>query len=472
MKKIALLAILGAIAFPTIVSAAWWNPPAWKPLRKAEAVATSTEPSQVPALPSTEELLKRIAELEDKLDKALSKKAPAPAEAPAKPAPQAEAQASGLTEKQVIAKAKPAIVSITTATTTSSGAVIDSKGHVIVSAQAVLIKDSDGAVTGAAEEISAAFSDGAKKKAVLVGIDETRDVAVYKISGSVPYISAKHGSGLQKDDKVYVFAAFDAVAATISQKSSNTFEAVSEEKPSDRMGAVVNSRGEFVGIPRKSSCKVIEEGEKCLAYKVTSDIVSASLSKMMEGMRLYKDKKGRTSQEIMVGNQLAGVYKNTANNSLVAYSIAVLTDKNSFDYVNDRLVDDQDGKITKIYLNKLKVGADSLYKAFDFLKSQSHNLDIFFINESVAVSELGDYQKKIAKKIEADNKAKFKEYQAKVSYWSKKKNEYDSHLANPSGSTHAYLMEEGMAMEAELKYLLAEQKRIVDSLSSETLQLF
>ena len=94
------------------------------------------------------------------------------------------------------------------------------------------------------------------------------------------------------------------------------------------------------------------------------------------------------------------------------------------------------------------------------------------VDQDAAIGDLGDYQKKILLALAAEGIQKEKEFKDKVDLWSRKKNEYDSYIADPSKVTHDYLMEEGVAIEDEVDYLAKEQKRILDEYSGETIDIF
>ncbi|HEY0908329.1 MAG TPA: serine protease [Candidatus Paceibacterota bacterium] len=498
MKKTLYIAVLSALIYPAFAQAAWQDPFIWiisgrfnAPATAAikttieEAEATSTAPAYV--APSTEDLLKRIAELEDKLDKALAKNAELvqakQVASAAAPAAKAESNGSGITSSDLIAKVRPAIVAIDTATSSGSGVIIDSQGRILVSARTVLNYDSSGAAIGAAENMSVTFSNGTSKQAKLVGFNESHNVAIVQLaSGSASsYLKNADVSALKAGDKAYVFASAqsktnsggtDIVSGTVSSKVGGSVEMTSDKKPLDNAGALVNGKGELVALPRTTSCKIMEESHTCLTYKIGADIVSSFLAKPLEGMRLYKNKKVRTDEEFLVRGQLEGTLRAISSSGTLEYGIASLSGKNSFDNFNNKLVDDEEGKITRLYLAKLKIGADSLMKANDVLKAQAHALNIFFIDYAAQILTLGDYQRKILKAMEVENALKFKEYEAKVNYWSAKRNEYDSLITKPQNATHDFLMEEGAAMESGVKYLEKERKRVLDSVSSEIIGLF
>lgn len=491
MKKVICIALFMGILVPTTVSAAWWKPATWKPFQKKATTTremsnvvtgtTTDTAAQTFTAPSTDELLKRIAELENKLDQARAAldKGALSQQVTKTPPP----DSSLLSREQVIAKVRPSIVAVETATSSGSGVIIDASGHMIVSAHLVLIKNQNNDVVGVTDEVSVVFSNGTKKVAKIVGFNENHDIALYKISGSGPFAFVKmvHDAGLKTGDKVYVFGSpavregnggADIVEGTVTAKTTSTIELNSNTKPFDVSAALVNNRGEFLGIPKKPTCKIIEEGQKCLTYKLSGDIIKSALPKITAGMKLFKNKKNSTKEELLVGGQLQALFSNTKDNGSIEYAISSLSSKNSFDYVNQKLTEDSEGKVTKIYLNKLKVGADSLMKAADSLKAQSHNLNVFFIEHVADILTLDEYQKNILNSIEINNRLKFKEYEKKVSYWSTKRNEYDGLLTRLGDVTHDYLLEEGIAMESEVKYFKAEQQRILDSVPSEVVSLF
>lgn len=498
------IGLILACAYPVAVQASWKDPFIWivtgkytapssisgAPFATTSATVSATTSASF-AAPTTGELLKRIAELEDKLDKALAQNALMAQASEVLLTRQASVASvsktsvapSNISDKDLITKVRPAIVSVDTATSSGSGVIIDSLGRILVSSHVLLVRDTSGAAIGVNEAATITFSNGSTKSAKLVGFNESEDVAVMQLEGgkASSYVKAGDAAQVKRGDRAYVFASpasrvssggIDIVSGTISQNTGNSLELVADSKPLENAAAFINSRGEVVAVPEGSVCKVLEEGQKCLTYKITANVISQYLPKISEGMRLYKNKKTRTADEFLVLGQLEGVRGNMNSNGSLQYGISSLSGKNSFDTFNAKLVDDQDGKITKLYLNKLKVGADSMVKAIDSLKDTSHNLDIFFIDNTASILTLGDYQKKILARMETVNRLKYKEYEAKVNYWSAKKNEYDTLITKSTDATHDYLTLEGAAMESAVSYLVSEQKRVMDSVSSEILGLF
>lgn len=485
MKRIIFAIFALIIIFPTTASAVWWKPATWNVMRKpveiskpktetvvATSTLTTTTELQVQSYPelSKEELLKRIAELEDKLEKSrISKKEVTTAEIVK--VTQATSTVN-LSEKEISNKVRSALVTLELGTSTWSGVFIDVQGHIAFPLHFVTLKDSLDAVKGVVTQINVTLTNGTKKTASVVGFNEAFDVAVFQVSSktAVSYVKVNHDTGIKVGDKVYVFGSSPLATGTVTQKGS-MIEITSSSKPADG-GLVINASGAFVGLSNAPVCKVLEEMKTCLTYKTTISTARESFPRILLGMKLYKEKKNSTKEEIAVRGQLERVYMNTKDNSTFEYTINSVTGKNNFDYFNNKLGADEQGKITKLYLTKLKVAAENMGKAFDTLKGQSYTLNIFFIDEVAAVDTLDSYQHAIVKKIEVYNAAKVKEYEERVSFWSKKKNEYDGFLANPSNVTHDYLMEQGVFVEDAAMYLKSEQKKVIDTYSGEVLQLF
>jgi S1-C subfamily serine protease len=487
MKKATIFLALGLIFLPSIVSAAWWNPSTWKKAQKVETtVEQASSTTEVYAPPSTEELLRRIAELEDKLQKALSsKKEVASVKVETKAVETPVVESSGLSQNEISAKVRPAIVLVETATSSASGIIIDGQGRILTSAHAVWLEDGGKHVIGTHESVIVTLSSGAKKEAILIGLDEATDLAVLQLvsKSASTYLKLNYDAGVAVGDKIFIVGAPSAranggssiVAGSVVKKSSAVIEVNTDEKPLDMGGALVSSSGAFIGIQNPSACKVLEEGNTCLKYKVTADNkVKARLPKLLEGMRLFRDKKETTPDEKLIGGKLEGVHQATASYGTVDTAYDYVTGKNSFSYLDKRLNPEENdrGQITRIYLNKLSIASNNIFKAYESLKSQAYDLHVFFINEEVAIAGLGSYQKKVLAEINAFNEVKLKEYTAKVTEWSKKKNEYDARLADYSDTTQDYLMVEGAALEKAVGVLRAEKKKITTMFSGENVEIF
>jgi hypothetical protein len=189
-------------------------------------------------------------------------------------------------------------------------------------------------------------------------------------------------------------------------------------------------------------------------------------------MRLYKEKKGRTIEEELFHGYLEGLYSKVSSSDTVMFAVNSVTGKNSFSYFDTKLVEDTEGKIARLYALKLKSASENILKAFDFLKSVSYSFSVSLINDSASISKLDPYQQKMISQVQADNAARLKVYQAQIDLWTKKKNEYDGYIANPSGATNDYYMAEGVSVEKSALLLEKEGKAILDGLSTDVRGVF
>jgi S1-C subfamily serine protease len=487
MKKAIVLTLLGLAFLPLSASAAWWNPFTWTKTvftengssRFSTSMATSSSASGVTSdrdlslMPTSDDLYKRIAELEMKLDharadlekaqKVFGASVPVSAEVTATPA----AKASGsLGEKELLARVRPAIVLVEGAFGTASGAIIDAQGHVLTNFR----------IIGTSTEATVTLSSGAKKKAAVIGLEESNDLAVLQLADkkSSAYATPNYGAGISAGSHVYVFgfpgsqsegSAF--VTATVGEKTPSLVKVTSTEKPFESGGVLVTGSGALMGLSNPPTCKVLEEMHNCLTYAMTTNLFPARIPVLVSGLRLYKDKKNRTAEEDLFHGYIEGLYSSVNQAEGIRTMVESVTGKNSFDYFNAKLADDTEGKMPKLYALKLKTAAQSIARAYDALKSSSYAFHVALINDSALVPKLDSYQQKAVEKVIADNDARLKSHEALVNLWTKKKNEYDTYIAKPSDTTNDYLMAEGVAVEAAAHRLEKERQAILDGLSGD-----
>lgn len=477
MKKTLVISVAALMLSPLVAQAAWWNPFTWG---KA-STATTTNDSVMG--PSHDDLMIRVAELEEKLDVArekiaiLSKLASSTMTAPvvSTPAPSTKVIASkGLSQEQIVSKLQPAVVLVST-TSPSVGVIINTQGYVLTNARAVFTKNSSGVVTGILSSIPVTLYNGTKKNATVVGFDEALDLAVLDITGggTFPYATLSYSSGAIKDATAYVFGFPSYVSGSVSRVDGSAIEITSATKPADGGGVVVNNTGGVVGLAGTASCKLLQEMTTCLEYATLTRSAPDRIPKLISGMRLYRSvKPDETSTETLVRGQLEGMYTRASSSFLLSYAIGAASGKNSFDYFNSKLGDDADGKITKIYLLKLKTIAEEIANAMDFLKSEAYNLNVFFIDNSSAISGLGDYERATLTRIQSVNSVRLKQYEADVDLWTKKKNEYDAYAADPTNVTHDYLMEQGVYVEHGTEYVSVQRNAVLSAFSGEDVAIF
>ncbi|HEU5114522.1 MAG TPA: trypsin-like peptidase domain-containing protein [Candidatus Paceibacterota bacterium] len=497
MKKIAFSALLIYLV-PSVAFAAWWNPLSWGIFHKNSvpeetpmntissglSASSTDDTSYGPTGPTIADLQRRIAELEEKLQEAQEKLKEVSVSTTPAPAPQPQQQ-SGIGSSLALSRARSAVVLVETATSSGSGVIIDSMGDILTSAHTILTQDvNTKAVIGFANSVMITFSDGSKRSAQVVGFDEALDAAIVQLSNKTAssYLKLGYDTGVSLGDTVYIASypvdradpslGYGFVSGSVSKTGSSAVEAVVDKKPIDNGGAMISASGLVIGIPRVTSCKVLEEMTNCLKYTDAAASIRTQLPKILAGMRLYRNLPNPTAEESLVQGTLQGMYDRASESSAIDFAVRNVTGQNSFDSFNSRLGDDEGGKVTRIYLNKLKFAAESILQAVDFLKSDAYNLNLFFEDEAPSIGDMGGYQRAILAKIQADNNAKEKEYESKVDYWTKKKNEYDADLADPSNVTHDYLMEEGVTVENAADYLTAEKARVMNVFSGENIAIF
>lgn len=464
MNKALYIAAILALVSPVTASAAWWNPFSWS-ANRAEEAATTTDATIVA-------LQARIAQLESALADALANAGKVETRVETKivevPAKKSEPATAAVSAASVASKVASSLVTIDSPSGTFGGVAVDGR-NVLVNARAVLTKDA-GVTSGFVGSVQATMS-GDKVTAEVMGFDEAKGVAIVRM----PKALASAGvAAAQVGAQAFAFGASGGqpVPGKVSQKGSGWVEMTADAIPSGNGGAIVDAGGKVIGLANSSSCRVVEESERCLSYKLSAHDPSDSIAKMSAGMRLYKDRKGTTTIEVLVRGKLEGMKRTTEEGVLTSSAIAYVTGENSFDNFNAKLSRDGDGKITKLYLTKLMVAADRMAKAYDALENQAHDTSVFFIDNETAIDGLGGYQGATLDRVESWNSAKLKLYRNEVAFWTKKRNEYDAKIAAPSGASHDYLMEEGLFVEESADDLAAERKAILDALSGETILIF
>lgn len=493
MKKLLALAFFFSI-LPATASAAWWSPLSWdvfqlKSTAHQDQPVSGISTSKVSATSSTPtiaDLQAQVADLQRQLADALEKiqTLSGKTSALAGTAKSTTTSPNTSSDKQILAKVTSAVVLVETATSSGSGVIIDSQGHILTTAHTIWTKDDSNTVVDVSSFVSVTFSNGTKKPAKVIGIDEANDTAIIQLlsKSSSSYLKLNYDSGIASGDKVYIasfpinttdsVSGYGFISGTISRKGTDAIETTATSRPIDNGGAMLNDAGGVIGIPRITSCKVLEDMTHCLKYSITVNNIRTLVPKLLAGMRLYKQKKIETAEESLVHGTLTQMYNDMSQSGVLDYAIRDVTGQNSFDSFNSRLNEDQEGKITRIYLSKLKLAAESIYQAVDFLKSKTYDLNVFFLTEDSNIALMGDYERKIIGQIESANAAKEKEYEAKVAYWSKKKNEYDGMIADQTKASHNYLMQEGVVVESAADYLTNERQTILNMFTGENVNIF
>ncbi len=472
MKKTLIVALAILALAPYAAEAAWWNPFGWGKSPRpavvsdnADQAATSSESTDgLSVLPTTDELYRRIAELEGKIDVLRAQLAEA-REGKSTPAPVvAVVDVEADSPRDLSANGKASVVLVEGPKGTSAGSVIDAKGFIVTTSK----------ILGTSTSATVVLSSGAKRQAHLIGLEVANNVAVLQLSDAKAssYASYRTGALPSVGDTLYMVGfnvggvSASAIPAVVAQNSASSFQVTVESKPFDT-SVLVTSNGSLVAIPSSSSCKVLEEGRTCLKYAVSATVSSSRIPLLAQGLRLYGPSKVPTKEEEAFRGYIESLYRAVTDATSVTSAIDAVSGKNSFDFLNGRLADDENGKIARLYATKLKNAADSLSRAYDSLRSASYTFRTGLINDSALTIYLNGYQRKTIQALQAENDARLKKYQEQMDFWTRKKNEYDSYISAPDKATHDLLMTEGVFVESGAGTLSKERQRILESLSSD-----
>jgi len=174
----------------------------------------------------------------------------------------------------VVAKVKPAVVSVTTEVAKGSGFVIDGEQGYIATNEHVVAN---------AQNIEVIMDNGEIFPASVVGKDALTDLAVVKIDATdLPYVSLGNSSSLAVGEWVLAIGnAFGMglrvtegiisgsnVTITLSsgEKLYNLIETTAAINPGNSGGPLVNMKGEVIGI---TSAKIL--GAENMGYAISSD---------------------------------------------------------------------------------------------------------------------------------------------------------------------------------------------------------
>jgi len=157
---------------------------------------------------------------------------------------------SKLSNAEIIAKNKPAVVYIQTSSGSGSGMIIDSNGTILTNAHVVL----------GVQNATIKFSDSRQVAASVVGRDENLDVAILKISGAnYPYVEFGDSSSVQQGDDVFTLGFPFGLEGEVSFKEGTVSRRLVNEGASyieisaeihggNSGGPLVNIRGQVIGI--------------------------------------------------------------------------------------------------------------------------------------------------------------------------------------------------------------------------------
>ncbi len=149
-----------------------------------------------------------------------------------------------------------------------SGVIIDQQGHLVTSAHVVTFT-SRGQVFDQAETLLVEFSDGLKTTAEIVGLDLESDIALLKVaSDKTPFLPLSSKDS-QVGDPIYAIGTpymgfhqtvtSGIVSAKFFAKVSNYMQIDAPLRTGNSGGALINTKGELVGITQLSTQEGSEE---------------------------------------------------------------------------------------------------------------------------------------------------------------------------------------------------------------------
>lgn len=192
-----------------------------------------------------------------------------------------------LTNAQIIAKTKPAVVYIETSSGIGTGMIISESGEILTNAHVVIGIDS----------ADIKLTDGRSFPAVIVGRDEVLDVALLKINGAnLPKITLANSSLVKQGDDVFTLGfpfGIDGdvsfkegtISRTLTDDTGTYFETSAEIHHGNSGGPMVNTAGEVIAINTASyglTVGGVQIGET-IKFAIPINLAKSQLGFLREG---------------------------------------------------------------------------------------------------------------------------------------------------------------------------------------------
>jgi len=247
IHKTLFLVLVGLLIVPQVTFAAWWNPFTWNVFNRAKApqveVQKTSQPSEI------EKLRSEIEELKKKTTTptVTPPKSATQSSGTTKPKTQAIAPSVKFSNSQIIAKIKPAVVYIETASGSGSGMIFSTDGYVLT----------NGHVVRGYIYVDISISSGKTLSGKVVGRDEEADLAVIKITSDQIFQKVNFGDSSKTEQGEEVFALgfpfgikgdVSFKEGTISRRIESYFETSAEIHPGNSGGPLVNRYGQVIGV--------------------------------------------------------------------------------------------------------------------------------------------------------------------------------------------------------------------------------
>ncbi|ADD44777.1 trypsin-like peptidase domain-containing protein [Stackebrandtia nassauensis] len=210
-----------------------------------------------------------------------------------------EQVANGDTISDIAKKVQPSVVSIATENAGGSGVVYDDKGHIITNNHV--------AETASGGKLEVTFADGTTSQASVVGTDPAGDLAVIKVDDvdNLTPIKLGDSGALDVGDTVLAIGSplglDGSVTSGIVSALNRTVQAGGGEQggnattlngliqtdaainPGNSGGALVNGKGELIGINTVIATTGSSEGSVGLGFAIPSDTVSSTVDQLIDG---------------------------------------------------------------------------------------------------------------------------------------------------------------------------------------------
>ena len=285
-----------ALVFPTYTFASWWNPYTW-----FKTSAPTIQPISPKTQQTIEELSNKIETLQKQIDNKNSSTTQNQTDSKINQKAQlsskvsiSTSKTSKLTNKQVIAKVKPATVYISTSNGSGSGMIISTDGYILTNAHVVSDQST----------VTTTLSTGDVFDGVVVGRDEKVDLAIVKISNhNLTVIEFGNSDLVEQGDDVftlgYPFGLKGDVSfkeGTISRKVFSEdgvyLETSAEIHPGNSGGPLVNTSGKVIGINTASlgqNIKGISIGET-IKFAIPINIAKNLIPELKAGRQVVLPK--------------------------------------------------------------------------------------------------------------------------------------------------------------------------------------
>lgn len=229
-----------------------------------------------------------------------------------------------LSNREIVAKVKPATVYIETTEGSGSGMIIDAEGYILTNAH----------VVAGVSTAKVKLADGQLYSAEVKGRDEIIDVAILKISGdNFPFVTFGNSDEIAQGNNVYTLGfpfglegdvSFKegTISRRISDGDTTYLETSAEIHPGNSGGPLVNHSGQVVGINSAGFGESIEGvtvGET-IKLAIPINAIKGLIPDLKNGREIlveHKKAKTQTSSGSSSGGSTGGSVDNTKSDSYI-----------------------------------------------------------------------------------------------------------------------------------------------------------